>query len=133
MHIACMDIPLKPYNLTIQVHCSWSCTIYPCWALQGSSQIGPPVTIRNAIHVFLPIRFLCLVGIVQPNQLPPQFKWLLTMCGVAPPVTIRQAVPVYSAPNVPLYSAPNIPQSSIKKVSSSIPPIEIMCHVSFSG
>lgn len=83
--------------------------------------MAPPVTIRNAIPVFsappLPMPHM---GIVQPNQLPPQFRGLPTMCGVAPPVTIRQAVPVYSAPN--------IPQSSIKSVPSSITPIEDKGH-----
>nr|GEZ80323.1 mRNA-decapping enzyme subunit 2 [Tanacetum cinerariifolium] len=83
--------------------------------------IAPPVTIRNAIPVFsappLPMPHM---GIVQPNQLPPQFRGLPTMCGVAPPVTMRQAMPVYSAPN--------IPQSSVKSVPSSIPPTDDKGH-----
>ncbi|GKE62738.1 hypothetical protein Tco_1513105 [Tanacetum coccineum] len=55
------------------------------------------------------------MGVAPPNHLPPQFGRPQPMCGnVAPLVTIRQAVAVFSAPAAPTKPA----------TSSIMPPIE---------
>ncbi|XP_009598424.1 double-stranded RNA-binding protein 2-like [Nicotiana tomentosiformis] len=90
-------------------------------------RMAPPVTIRNAIHVY------SAPPLPPPSRSPSVIR--SPGLGVAPPVCVRQAMPVYAAPPIRAEKLPTLDTALqvVEPTFSKAPPVQVEEPVASEG